>query len=301
MKSQAGKVFIVTGANTGIGKETARGIAAEGGTVVMAVRDVGKGEAARADVVATTGNPDVSVMALDLASTRSIRDFAKAFSAKYDRLDVLVNNAGVWTRTKQKTLEGFEIVFGVNHLGTFLLTHELLPLLERTAPSRVVVVSSALHYRGRMVWDDLMFERRPFGGTTAYNQSKLANVLFAKALARRLEGTGVTVNALHPGVVATELTRELPGFVKAIAGWFMLTPAQGARTSLHLALSSEVEKASGAYFEKSRERKASAAALDVTAQERLWKISEELLGLSGSSRASAKGVNGAPHTAAYRP
>ena len=290
MKTHAGKVSIVTGANTGIGKETARGLAAAGGTVVLAVRDSAKGEAARADIVSTTKNEDVVVMELDLAKKSSIRAFARAFEAKYDRLDVLVNNAGVWTRSLQKTEDGFETIFGVNHLGTFLLTRELQPLLERSAPARIVVVSSGLHYRGKMEWDDLQFERRSFGGTTAYNQSKLANVLFTKALARRLLGTGVTVNALHPGVVATELTRELPSFVKKIAGLFMLTPADGAKTSLHVALSNDVASTTGAYFDKSREKKAAPAALDEAAQERLW-LSEELLGLTKTGASAPAGTS----------
>ena len=287
MKAHAGKVSIVTGANTGIGKETARGLAGQGGTVVLAVRDLVKGEAARADITATTGNANVEVMALDLGSKASIRAFAKAFGEKHDRLDVLVNNAGVWTRSLQKTEDGFETIFGVNHLGTFLLTRELQPLLEKSAPSRVVVVSSGLHYRGKMAWDDLQFERRSFGGTTAYNQSKLANVLFTKALARRLAGTGVTVNALHPGVVATELTRELPGFVQKLAGFFLLTPADGAKTSIHVATSDAVASTTGAYFEKSREKKAAPAALDEAAQERLWTLSEQLLGLASTTRKDA--------------
>src|SRR5688572_8330528 len=178
MEALIGKVVIVTGANTGIGKETARGLAAQGAKVVLAVRDLDKGEAARADIVDTTGNADVDVLSLDLGSKASIRSFVSAFRAKYNRLDILVNNAGVWTRTRQTTEDGFERIFGVNHLGTFLLTHELLPLLEKSTPARIVVVSSRLHYRGSMAWDDLMFEKRSFSGVSAYNQSKLANVLY---------------------------------------------------------------------------------------------------------------------------
>jgi NAD(P)-dependent dehydrogenase (short-subunit alcohol dehydrogenase family) len=279
---QVGKVVIVTGANTGIGRETARGLLAEGATVVLAVRNLEKGEEARADIVASTGHADAEVMELDLASTASIRAFAAAFKARFDRLDVLVHNAGIWTRSRTQTVDGFETTFGVNHLGPFLLTHELRDLLVRSAPARVVVVSSALHYRGAIEWEDPMFERKPYGATRAYNQSKLANVLFAKALSRRLSGTGVTVHALHPGVVATELTRELPGFVKAIAGLFMLTPAQGAATSLHVALSDEGGKLSGEYWEKSRPKTPSRAARDEAAQERLWKLSERLLNLEAS-------------------
>jgi len=276
------KIAIVTGANTGIGKETARGLAEQGMHVVLAVRDVAKGEAAAKDI-----GGDVEVLALDLADSASIRSFARTFTAKHDRLDVLVANAGVWTRERSTTKDGFETTFGVNHLGTFLLVNELLPTIERTAPSRIVIVSSDLHYRGKMVWEDLQFENRKYGGTSAYNQSKLANVLYANALARRLEGKNVTVNALHPGVVATELTRELPGFIRAVVGLFMLTPAQGARTSLHAALSDEGGEVTGAYFDKSKQKRASRAALDVAAQEKLWAISEELLGLRRAEAAAA--------------
>ncbi len=274
----SGKVCIVTGANTGIGKETARGLAEVGATVVIAVRDVAKGEAARQEILSGQPRANVSVMRLDLASLKSIAEFAKAFAATHARLDVLVNNAGVWTTSRQTTEDGFERTFGVNHLGTFALTEALLPILERSAPSRIVVLSSALHYRGNMAWDDLQFERRSFSGTTAYNQSKLANVLFTKALARRLEGKGVTVNAVHPGVVKTELARDMPKILMAIGGLFMLTPAGGAKTSLYVATSAECASVTGAYFEKSRHKKAAAAALDEAAQERLWKVTEALLG-----------------------
>lgn len=287
MSDLRGKVCIVTGANTGIGKETARGLAERGATVILAVRDAKKGEAARADIEATTRNPNVSVRELDLASAESIRGFAERFKAAHDRLDVLVNNAGVWTRGRQTTQDGFEAVFGVNHLGTFLLTHELLDLVRKSAPSRIVVVSSGLHYRGKMDWDDLQFDRRSYGGTTAYNQSKLANVLFTKALARRLEGTGVTVNALHPGVVATELTRELPGWMKKVWNFFLLTPKEGAATSLHVATSDECATITGAYFDKSRPKTPSRAARDEAAQERLWEISLRLLGLDAEHSSAA--------------
>jgi NAD(P)-dependent dehydrogenase (short-subunit alcohol dehydrogenase family) len=273
----SGKIAIVTGSNTGIGKETARGLAAGGATVVLACRDAQKAEAARADIVATTGNEDVSVLALDLGSKASIRAFAAAFRAKFDRLDVLVNNAGLWPTTRGTTADGLETTFGVNHVGTFLLTRELLPLLEKSAPSRVVVLSSALHYRGKMVWDDLQFEKRKYDGTTAYNQSKLANVLFTKALARRLAGTKVTVNAVHPGVVATELARDYPKFLVKLFHLFLITPEKGAACSLHVATAPELAGVSGEYFEKSRIKMAAKAALDEEAQERLWKLTEALV------------------------
>ena len=273
-----GKVCIVTGGNTGIGKETARGLAQRGATVVLACRDVEKATAARDDIAKSTGRSDVEVEALDLGSAASIRAFAARFKEKHARLDVLVNNAGVWATSRGTTSDGFESTFGVNHLGTFLLTQELLPLLKSSAPSRIIVLSSALHYRGKMVWDDLQYERRSYSGTSAYNQSKLANVLFTIALAKRLEGTKVTVNAVHPGVVATELSRNFPRLLMKIANLFMLTPEQGAACSLHVATAPELSGVTGQYFEKSRIKAPAKAALDEAAQERLWELSESLLG-----------------------
>ncbi|WP_437927769.1 SDR family oxidoreductase [Sorangium sp. So ce291] len=271
-----GKICVVTGGNTGIGKETARGLAQRGARVVLACRDTGRAEAARDDIARTTGSKDVEVMALDLASKASIRAFAEELRAKHDRLDVLVNNAGVWQRARGTTRDGLEATFGVNHVGTWLLTQELLPLLKQSAPSRIVVLSSKLHYRGQMGWDDLQFERRKYGSGAAYNQSKLANVLFTKALARRLEGTGVTVNAVHPGVVATELTRDFPKIAVKLFKLFLLTPEQGAACSLHVATAPELAGVTGEYFDKSRVVPAATAALDEAAQERLWKLTEAL-------------------------
>lgn len=278
-----GKVCIVTGSNTGIGKETARGLAQQGATVVMAVRDLTKGEAARAEIAASTGRSDVAVMKLDLGDLASVRAFAREFQEKYPRLDILVNNAGVWTTARATTKDGFETTFGTNHLGTFLLTNELLPVLKKSAPARVVVLSSALHYQGKMLWDDLQHERVSFSGPTAYNQSKLANVLFANALARRVEKDGITVNSVHPGVVATELARAYPKFLVKIFHLFLLSPTQGAQCSLHVATSEECGKVTGKYFEKSRQKTAAKSALDESAQERLWKVSEELIAARSSN------------------
>jgi NAD(P)-dependent dehydrogenase (short-subunit alcohol dehydrogenase family) len=282
MTEMQGKIAIVTGSNTGIGKETARGLAARGATVILACRDMAKAEAARDDIARTTGRDDVKTMALDLGSKASIRAFAEQFKSSHERLDVLVNNAGVWSTSRRTTADGFESTFGVNHLATFLLTRELLPLLEKSAPSRVVVLSSALHYRARMDWDDLQFERRGYGGSAAYNQSKLANVLFTLALARRLEGTGVTVNAVHPGVVATELVRDLPKLLVKLFHLFLLTPEKGAACSLHVAASPEAAEVTGRYFEKSKTKTPAKVAQDRDAQERLWALSEQLLGLSAT-------------------
>jgi NAD(P)-dependent dehydrogenase (short-subunit alcohol dehydrogenase family) len=284
-----GKVAIVTGSNTGIGKETARGLARMGATVVLAVRDLQKGAAARADIVATEPGADsrVRVLALDLADVASIRSFAATFKREYPRLDILVDNAGLSPLQRTTTKDGFETTFGVNHLGTFLLTHELLDVLKASAPARVVVLSSALHYRGKMVWDDLQFTRRKFAGITAYNQSKLANVLYTKALARRLAGTGVTVNAVHPGVVTTDLLRDAPRMVAKVFHLFTISAAKGAQCSLDVATKPELANVTGEYFEKSRTKRAAKAALDEAAQERLWTLSEELLGLAGATKQRA--------------
>ncbi len=273
-----GKVCIVTGSNTGIGKETARALAQRGATVILACRDAAKAEAARAELAADTGRTDIVALPLDLGSLASIRAFTARVRAEYPRLDLLVNNAGAWPTTRSTTADGFETTFGSNHLGTFRLTMDLLPLLEKSAPARIVVLSSKLHYSGRMVWDDLMFEKRAYGPVEAYNQSKLANVLFTLALSRRLAGTGVTVNAVHPGVVATELARGYPAFAVKLFHLFLLTPAQGAACTLHVATSPELEGVSGRYFEKSRAKEPAAAAKDEAAQERLWALSEALTG-----------------------
>ncbi|MEZ4219810.1 MAG: SDR family oxidoreductase [Polyangiaceae bacterium] len=272
-----GKICIVTGSNTGIGKETARGLAQRGATVILACRNADKAAAAVQDIRSSTGRSDLSAETLDLASMASIDAFARRIRDKYTRLDVLVNNAGIWPTQRQTTADGLEATFGVNHVGTHMLTLRLLPLLEASAPSRVVVLSSKLHYRGVVDWEDLQMERRRFNGPTQYSNSKLMNVLFTKALARRVAGKGVNVNAVHPGVVATELARNYPAFFVKIFHLFTISPAQGAQCSLHVATSPELAEVSGEYFESSRAKRASAKALDEGAQERLWELTESLI------------------------
>ena len=265
-----GRVCLVTGASGGIGKATARGLAALGATVVSAARD--------------RARCDGEFVELDLASLTSVRACAAAVRAAHQRLHVLVLNAGVWARTRRTTADGFEQSFGVNHLGHFLLVHELAELLRASAPARIVVVSSNEHRRGRIEWDDLMFERRRYRGRVAYRQAKLANVLFAFALARRLADAGVTANALHPGVVATALARDYPQPLIKLLNLVLLTPDEGAKTSIHLATAPELATATGAYFEKSRESHAAPRALDPADQDRLWTLSERLVGISPAPR-----------------
>ena len=279
------KICIVTGGNTGIGKATVEGLARAGATVVIACRDVVKGAAALDEVAASTGSKELHVMALDLASLQSVRAFAGAFAAKFARLDVLVENAGVLASTRQVTADGLELDFGVNHVGHFLLAELLLPMLKASAPSRIVVVSSNLHRGARLDFDALQGEKR--WHRDAYGKSKLANMLFVRALAKRLEGTRVVVNGLHPGVIATELARDFSRPVRMIAKWFFKSPEQGARTSLHLATAPETSEVSGRYFVNSKQTRPSAAALDDVLAERLWVETERLVAraVSGSGEA----------------
>jgi retinol dehydrogenase-14 len=268
------RICIVTGGNTGIGKATVAGLAQLGATVVIACRDADKGKAAKIEIAANTGSKDLHVMQLDLASLESVRAFAAAFAANFSRLDVLVANAGVMTRKRELTADGFEMNFGVNHVGHFLLTELLLPLLKASAPSRIVVVSSNMHPGGRINFDDLAMEKSWSG---SYPRSKLANMLFVRALSRRLDGTRVVVNGLHPGVISTELARDYPAPIRLIAKWFFKSPMQGARTSLYLATAPEAEGISGRYFADGKETKPGGAALDDVLAERLWTATERLV------------------------
>lgn len=290
----AGRVCLVTGANSGVGLETARGLAQAGATVVLAVRDLGRGEAARADIARTAPGARLEVLRLDVADLDSVRASAAEFLARHDRLHVLVNNAGIHTEERRSTPQGYESTFATNHLGHFLLTHLLLDALQRGAPSRVVNVASEAHRFGRIHFDDLMLANagRPEGGAIfgakAYNQSKLANILFTAALARRLDGTGVTANAVHPGSVRTGWARGrdsgLLRLVVGVAKPFLIAPEKGARTSLYAATAPGLEATTGRYFVRCREATPSRAARDVDAQERLWRESERLVGLNDPSR-----------------
>ena len=282
--SMDGKTCLVTGANQGIGKETALGLARMGATVVMVSRDRAKGEAALADVRSLSGSANVTLMIADLASFESIRALAKEFLGQHERLHVLVNNAGAYNTTRTLTKDGFETTFGVNHLAYFLLTDLLLDVLKASAPSRIVSVSSTAHVGGKMNFDDLQGEQS-YAGARAYGQSKLANVLFTYALARRLEGSGVTANALHPGVVRTGFGKNNGGIVgplfalaQTIARPIFISPEQGAATTIYLASSPEVEGVTGKYFAKCKEVPSNAISYDVPTQERLWEMSESMVG-----------------------
>jgi len=271
------KVCLVTGANTGIGKVTARSLAESGATVVMVCRDKQKGEAARDEIKQKSGNQQVELMLADLSSQAQIRKLADEFKARYNRLDVLVNNAGVYLPKRTLTEDGLETTFAVNHLAYFLLTNLLLDLLKQSAPSRIVNVSSAAHHYGKVEFDNLQGERE-YKGFAAYSNSKLENVLFTRELARRLADTGVTANALHPGAVATNIFRRLPTPIEWLIKAFTLSPEKGAETSIYLATSPEIEGISGKYFDKKREARISAIAQDDELARRLWDESVKLTG-----------------------
>ncbi len=281
-----GKVCLITGANVGVGLETARDLAQQGATVVLACRNRAKAEAAAADIKATTGSQAVEVLDLDLASLASVRAAASGFLAGHDRLDLLVNNAGLILSHRRETAEGFETQFGVNHLGHFLLTNLLLDALKSSAPARIVNLSSRGHRLSTgLDFDDLMYTRRKYRATPVYCDSKLANLLFTRELARRLDGTGVVVHAVHPGVVRSGFAAD--GDTSGLFKWgsklialFSISPARGARTSLHVATSDEAGSTSGDYWVESRRKTPSKRARGVAAAERLWAVSAELVGLS---------------------
>ncbi|KAM9320825.1 retinol dehydrogenase 14 [Gastrophryne carolinensis] len=280
-----GKTVLITGANCGIGKATAAELLRREARVILACRDLDRAEEAARQLRHETGDSgEIVIRELDLASLRSVRSFCLQITKEEPRLDVLINNAGVFQCPYTKTEDGFEMQFGVNHLGHFLLTHLLLGLLKSSAPSRVVVVSSKLYKYGEINFDDLNSERsysRSFG----YSRSKLANILFTRELARRLEGTGVTVNVLHPGVVRTNLGRHIaiPTVVKplfnAVTWAFFKTPEEGAQTSVYLACSPKVEGVSGKYFGDCHEEELLPKAMDDLVARKLWDISEIMVGL----------------------
>ena len=277
-----GRVCLITGANSGIGKATALGLARLGATVVLACRDSERGDVARRDIIEETENPEASVGQVDLASLESVRSFAKAFSEKFPHLHVLVNNAGIYQSRRIVTEDGFESTFAINHLAHFLLTNLLLESLKGSAPSRIVNVTSEAHRTGHVNFDDLQGERR-YWGMKSYPQSKLANVLFTYELARRLKGTEVTANCVHPGTVRTNFGRNSGGFMALavrIFAPFMLSPEDGAKTVVWLASSPEVEHVTGMYFEKQSERKSTKESYDLNVARRLWEVSSELTGLA---------------------
>ena len=277
-----GKVVIVTGSNSGIGRETALALAEKGATVVSVVRNQEMGQQACETIVTETGNESVDMMLCDLSSMSTIRKFAEEFKNRYDRLDVLINNAGAVFSKKQVTDEGFELTLAVNYLAPFLLTHELLTLLKASTPSRVINLSSGLASRAELNLDDLQSESG-FKSRKVYSGAKLMIEMFTYELARRLEGTGVSINVVRPGFVATNLgrssgslsSRVMFGMMKP----FQLSPKEGAETSVYVASSPEVEGVTGKCFSKCKVTTTSEISYDVEKQKLLWDMTSEILGL----------------------
>uniref|UniRef100_A0A3B1J3P4 Retinol dehydrogenase 13 n=1 Tax=Astyanax mexicanus TaxID=7994 RepID=A0A3B1J3P4_ASTMX len=282
-----GKTVVITGANTGIGKETARELAKRGGRIIMGCRDMEKCEAAAREIRGSTLNPHVYAKHIDLASVKSIRSFAEKINREEKRVDVLINNAAVMRCPAGKTEDGFDTQFGVNYLGHFLLTNLLLDKLKDSAPSRVINLSSVVHILGEIDFTDLNWDRKKFDTKKAYCQSKLAIILFTRELARRLEGTGVTVNALHPGVVATDLGRhtgmhqsQLSSTVLSPFFYLLIKSAElGAQPSVYLTVAEELEGVTGCYYDVMTEKEPAPQALDQEVSVRLWDISASMVGL----------------------
>ncbi len=284
-RSMAGKVVLITGGTGGIGKATAIGLAALGAHVAITGRDPGRVEGAALEIRRATGNPRVDAFAADLSSQAEVRRLAAQVLDAYPYVDVLINNVGGFWATRHVTADGLEHTFALNHLAAFLLTDLLLDRLKASAPARVVTVSSGAQAMGAIDFRDLQGERA-YDGQTAYNQSKLASVMFTYELARRLEGTGVTATVLHPGVVNTGFGAEDPSriFKLLVPLWrpFMKTPQQGAATSIYLASSPGVEGVTGKYFAKGRSRASNKASYDHDTASRLWQVSAILVGQAAS-------------------
>jgi NAD(P)-dependent dehydrogenase (short-subunit alcohol dehydrogenase family) len=279
-----GKTVLVTGANTGIGLETAAELASMGASVVLTARDETKGKNAVAEIRARHPQADVHAGIVDFSRLDDVRRFAAEFNSRHDKLHVLVNNAGAMLSERSTTPDGLETTFQVNHLGPFLLTNLLLDKLKASAPARIVNVASTAHRGGSLDFDDLQSEKS-YIGMRVYGTSKLCNILFTRALAKRLEGTGVTANSLHPGTVRTGFGQDgdARGFMKvglALIRPFILSPAKGAKTQIYLASSPDIEGKTGLYWSRRRPSRPTKAAQDDDAAERLWKESEKLVGLN---------------------
>lgn len=266
-----GKTCLITGATSGIGKVTAFALAKLGASVVFTTRDEEKGRATKKEFVEHSGNGSIEFLFCDLSSLQSVKDCCRLFNSGHDRLDVLINNAGIWERKRSVSNDGIELTFAVNHLAPFLMTNLLLDILKKSAPSRVISVSSGLH-GGTINFDDIEF-RRKFKGMIAYRQSKLADMLFIRELSRRLIGSSVTANCVMPGMVRTGLGRNSMWINRAFFKAFGSPPEKGARTSIYLASSAEVEKTSGKCFSKGRVVETSEKSNDPTLAKQLWEVS----------------------------
>ncbi len=280
--SLQGKICLVTGSTSGIGKVTARELANKGATVVLVSRNRAKGEATQAEIKQTTGNENVDLLVADLSLLQEVRCLAVEFQQKYSHLHILVNNAGGVYSPRKVTSEGLEATLALNYLAPFLLTELLVDTLKASAPARIINVSSMAHSRN-IAFDNLQGEKS-YAAMRNYGQAKLALILFTYELARRLEGTGVTVNALHPGLVASNFnsgTKGMTHFIGEVVYFFAgISVKQGAQTTLYLATSPQVEGVTGKYFANNQEKKSARSSYDQALGQRLWKVSEQLVARS---------------------
>jgi NAD(P)-dependent dehydrogenase (short-subunit alcohol dehydrogenase family) len=281
--NMTGKTVLITGATNGIGKIAALELSRMGANVSIVARNRSKGQAVLEEIRRETNNVQIELFMADLSSMTDVRKLAQEFMAKHGTLDVLLNNAGAFYSERKLSADGLEMTFALNHMSYFLLTNLLLPVLKNTPNARVVSVSSAVHTSGKLDFANLQGEQK-FNGWKAYSDSKLENALFTFALARRLAGSGVTANCLHPGFVKTGFGEGNSGFFAMFLGviknLFAIPVAEGAKTMIHLASSPDVTGVTGQYFDKSKMVASSAASLDQTVQEQLWAHSEKLAGLS---------------------
>ncbi|UZR94643.1 SDR family oxidoreductase [Chondrinema litorale] len=277
-----GKICIVTGANTGIGKETALGLAQKGAEVIMLCRNMQKGVAAKEEIINKTGNENIHLIITDLASFKSVHQAIETIKKNYKKIDVLINNAGAYFTEFALTEDGNERQFQVNHLSGFLLTLSLLDLLKAAEAARIINVSSIGNYKGDIHFDDLNLTNS-YNGLKAYRQSKLSNVLFTYELARRLSDTNITVNTLHPGVVGTQIgyanNRTFHALAWKIGSYFMINSKDGAATTLYLATSEEVEGITAKYFEKCKAKRSAEKSYDKELATKLWEVSEKICGI----------------------
>ena len=285
-----GKVCLVTGGTNGIGKATAQELARMGAMVIIVGRDAQKTSKVLEEIRAASGNKNVGSMLADLSSEQDVRRLANEFKSKYSHLHVLINNAGGFFMRRQLSADGIEMTFALNHLAGFLLTNLLLDMIKANAPARIINVSSNAHTSGKIEFDNLQGERE--FGPRAYDNSKLANILFTMELARRLEGTGVTANALHPGFVATGFAKNngkvIATLVSIFAPLVARSPAKGAETSIYLASSTSVEGITGKYFYDSQAIPAAPQATDIVVARKLWDVSAEMVHLADGLPAQTK-------------
>ncbi len=273
-----GKRIFITGGNSGIGLVAAKELAAQGAEIVLACRDSDKTNRALTEISAVAQTPAVN-LPVDLASLASVRALADTFLSKYDRLDVLINNAGLFPPKQRFTEDGFEMQIGVNHFSHFLLTNLLLDCLKASAPARIITVSSTLHKNGEIDFDTFKgFEK--YSGQTAYNQSKLANALFAVELAKRLDGTGVTSDYLHPGAVRTDIVRDLPWYLRLVVRFMFIPVEKGALTTIKLASDPALETTTGTYFDQCDVADPSPYTKDEALAAKLWEVSAEAVALT---------------------